>query len=67
MVSVLSHFKNEAAAEARVLKMELIRTLGAKSDQLFLDSDNLSDLRELLDCVRQSDALILMYTSEILS
>lgn len=63
----LSHFKNEAAAEARVLKLELVRTLRAKEEQVFLDSDNLTDLRELLDCVRASDALILMYTHGVLS
>lgn len=63
----LSHFKNEAAAEARVLKMELTRALRAKEEQNFLDSDNLTDLRELLNAVRGSDALILIYTNGVLS
>ena len=63
----LSHFKNEAAAEARILKSELVRTLRAREDQIFLDSDNLSDLRELLNCVVESDALILIYTNSVLT
>lgn len=63
----LSHFKNEAAAEARVLKSELVRGLRTREDQIFLDADNLTDLRELLNCVKTSDALILMYTNAILS
>lgn len=63
----LSHFKNEAAAEARILKSELVRTLRAREDQIFLDSDNLSDLRELLNCVAESDALILIYTNSVLT
>ncbi len=63
----LSHFKNEAAAEARVLKSELVRGLRTREDQIFLDADNLTDLRELLNCVKTSDALILMYTKAILS
>ena len=49
----LSHFKNEAAAEARVLKTELVKKLRAKEEQVFLDSDNLFDLRELLNCESQ--------------
>ena len=63
----LSHFKNEAAAEARVLKSELVRGLRTREDQIFLDADNLTDLRELLHCVETSDALILMYTKGVLS
>jgi Ca2+-binding EF-hand superfamily protein len=63
----LSHFKNEAAAEARILKSDLVRTLRAREDQIFLDSDNLSDLRELLNCVVESDALILIYTNSVLT
>jgi hypothetical protein len=63
----LSHFKTEAAAEARVLKLELVRSLRTKEEQVFLDADNLTDLRDLLDCVRESDALILMYTKNVLS
>ena len=63
----LSHFKNEAAAEARVLKLELTRSLRTREDQIFLDSDNLTDLRNLLECVEQSDAILLLYTQGVLS
>lgn len=63
----LSHFKQEAAAEARILKLELVRGLRCPSNQVFLDADNLSDLRELLDDVRQSDVFILMLTDGVLS
>lgn len=35
----LSHFKAEAAAEARVLKLELVRSLRTQEDQIFLDAD----------------------------
>ena len=63
----LSHYKHEAAAEARILKLELVRTLRTKQEQVFLDSDNLTDLRDLLECVKSSDAIILLYTRGVLS
>lgn len=63
----LSHFKDEAAAEARILKTELVKRLRAKEEQIFLDSDNLFDLRELLHSVAQSDAIVLLYTAGVLS
>jgi hypothetical protein len=63
----LSHFKNEAAAEARVLKLELTRSLRTLDEQIFLDSDNLTDLRNLLDDVEQSDVILLLYTEGVLS
>ena len=61
----LSHFKNEAAAEARILKQELVRVFGVPN--VFLDSDNLSDLRQLLGEVEESDVLVLLYTRDVLS
>ena len=63
----LSHYKMQAAAEARILKLELVRALRCKEENVFLDSDNLSDLRELLDHVRQSDCFVIMYTKEVMS
>lgn len=63
----LSHFKNEAAAEARVLKTELQRVLQLGTGDVFLDADNLSDLRKLLDSVADSDAVFLLYTKHVLS
>eukprot|EP01043_Picozoa_sp_COSAG02_P035061 COSAG02_NODE_2488_length_8701_cov_25.089630_3_plen_360_part_00 len=63
----LSHFKLEAAAEARILKGELTRALRVPADKVFLDADNLTDLRELLQCVENSDVFILMWTDGVLS
>ena len=63
----LSHFKTEAAAEARVLKLELVNKLRTKPDEVFLDADNLSDLRDLLSDVAQSDAIVLLYTQGLLT
>jgi hypothetical protein len=63
----LSHFKNESAAEARILKSELVRGLRVAEQQIFLDSDNLTDLRTLLDSVIASDAIVLLLTEGVLS
>lgn len=63
----LSHYKTEAAAEARVLKTELQRALNLTTGDVFLDADNLSDLRKLLDSVANSDAVFLLYTKGVLS
>ena len=63
----LSHYKREAGAEARILKSELVRALKVPMDQVFLDADDLTDLRDLLECVRQSDVFILMWTDGVLS
>ena len=60
----LSHFKFEAATEARLCQIELEKMLGAPC---FLDSDNLQDLRELLDHVRNSDVLVLLQTTGLLT
>ena len=35
------------------MKTELVKKLRAKEEQVFLDSDNLFDLRELLNCESQ--------------
>eukprot|EP01047_Picozoa_sp_COSAG01_P020513 COSAG01_NODE_1169_length_11408_cov_35.108056_3_plen_2198_part_00 len=63
----LSHYKTQAAAEARILKLELQRGLRLKEHEVFLDADNLSDLRDLLAEVRSSDVLVLMLTDGVLS
>jgi hypothetical protein len=63
----LSHFKEQAAAEARVMKAELVRALKVPPDSVFLDADNLTDLRELMECVVNSDVFILMWTKDVLS
>lgn len=63
----LSHCKAEAAAEARILKLELVRGLRVPDASVFLDADNLSDLRDLLNEVQQSDVFILMLTDGVVS
>ncbi len=59
----LSHHKLACAMEARFLKSELERVLGS---EIFLDSDDLKDLRELGKHVVDSDALVLLQSSEVL-
>ena len=50
--------KAESAAEARILKLTMVRTLGVKDDEIFLDSDNLANLSDLIDAVNKSDCLV---------
>ena len=59
----LSHHKLACAMEARFLKGELERMLGA---EIFLDSDDLKDLRKLGQHVIDSDVLVLLQSSEVL-
>jgi hypothetical protein len=66
-VCFLSHYKMEAAAEARIMKAELARSLKIQDKQVFLDADNLTDLRDLLQCVEETDIFILMWTADVLS
>ena len=63
----LSHFKAEAAAEARILKLELVKALRTPDEKVFLDADSLSDLRELQAQVTETDVFILMLTDGVLS
>lgn len=60
----LSHFKLEAASDARIMKDKLGDILGAP---VFLDSDDLMDLRALTDAVKRSDVLILLQTRGLLT
>ena len=59
----ISHHKLACAMEARFLKAELERALGA---EIFLDSDDLKDLRQLGQHVVDSDVLVLLQSSEVL-
>ena len=59
----LSHYKEEAAMEARYLKQQLE---GAMERRIFLDSDDLNDLRLLKQAVVHSDVLILIQTAHVL-
>ena len=54
----LSHHKAAAAMDARFVKSQLEQMLGGGAEA-FLDSDNLQDLRLLLDHVRSSEVLVL--------
>jgi|EP01047_Picozoa_sp_COSAG01_P058344 hypothetical protein len=60
----LSHYKNEAAADARHVKDKLVQALGAP---VFLDSDDLMDLRNLCHQVSMSDVLLLFQTRDLLT
>ena len=51
----VSHCKAECAMEARFLQTELEQKLG---ERVFIDSDDLRDLRELLEHVRRSKVLV---------
>ena len=50
--------------EARYLQSELMKNLEC---ECFLDSDDLSDLRLLLDHVRKSDVLLILQTRNVLT
>ena len=63
----LSHGKTQAGSEARLVKLECVRLLGVANAQIFLDSDNLTDLRTLMTNVAESDVLILFNTKDVLS
>ena len=53
---------------ARFIKSELEKLLGTEGSpaNIFLDSDDLRDLRGLLDHVRNSDVLILIQSEKVL-
>jgi len=59
----ISHYKVEAAMEARWLQGELQERLGGKA---FLDSDDLRDLRELQESVRDSEVLVVLQSASVL-
>ena len=60
----ISHYKAEAAAEARLLQDRLEAQLG---EPCFLDSDDLRDLRELQQSVRDSRVLLLVQSASVLT
>ena len=68
----LSHFKLECGTEARLVQQNLKPILEREpvegaSNEVFLDSDDLSDLRNLLVHVRQSKALVLLQSKGVLT
>lgn len=60
----LSHHKAACAMEARFIKAKLEARLCTKD--IFLDSDDLQDLRQLLDHVRDSAVIVLFLSSGLL-
>ena len=60
----LSHYKVEAATEARWMQQELETALG---ERIFLDSDDLNNLSRLQDHVRDSRCLLLLQTRNVLT
>ena len=60
----VSHMKAEASMEARFLKGALEEQLGKR---VFLDSDDLRDLGDLLDHVRDSEAVVLVQSQSVLT
>ena len=57
----LSHYKDESGPEARILKSRLLE-FRVDAGEIFLDSDNLSDLSELKQHVQNSDAIVILFT-----
>ena len=60
----VSHAKQDASMEARFLQTELQKALGKKC---FLDSDDLRDLSKLQQHVRDSDCIVLVQSTNVLS
>ena len=60
----VSHFKWEAATDARYVKEKLQEKL---QQPIFIDSDDLYDLRSLLEDVKQSGVLVLLQSSGVLT
>ena len=60
----ISHFKREAATEARMIGQMLEAALDAP---VFIDSDNLKDLNKLEGHVLESDVLVLLLTTNFLT
>ena len=60
----LSHYKAEAAMPARYIHDALEREIGRK---VFLDSDNLRDVRQIQQSVCASDCFVIFLTPNVLS
>ena len=60
----LSHYKVQAGSEARIVHGHLKKSMGEDND-IFLDSDDLQDLRLLLEHVKASDVLVLLQTKSV--
>ena len=60
----LSHYKAETATEARLCQLELKNMLHR---DIFLDSDDLQDLKDLKENVRNSEVLLLFQSQGVLA
>ena len=69
----ISHYKQEAGDCARILKTYLMPLLsgggggGGGGCEVFLDSDNLMNLGQLMEQVKLSDTLLLLQTANVLT
>ena len=68
----LSHFKLECGTEARLVQVQLRpiiekNPIEGSSNEVFLDSDDLSDLRNLLQHVVQTKVLVLLQSKSVLT
>ena len=68
----LSHYKLECGTEARLVQQNLKpiiekNPIEGSSNDVFLDSDDLSDLRNLLQHVKQSKILVLLQSKGVLT
>ena len=66
MCTSSSHYKREAGTEARLVHSELKEAIGTDKE-IFLDSDDLQDLRHLLTFVKQAEVLVLLQTKSVLT
>ena len=69
----LSHFKRECGTEARLVQLQMKPILQKQpivaggSSEVFLDSDDLSDLRNLLQHVKETQVLVLLQSKGVLT
>ena len=68
----LSHYKLECGTEARLVQQNLRPIIEknpteCSSTEIFLDSDDLSDLRNLLQHVKDSQSLVLLQSKGVLT
>jgi hypothetical protein len=63
----LSHFKQECGTEARLVQGLLQPMLESDNNHVFLDSDELQDLRHLLDHVKASRVVVLLQSKSVLT
>jgi len=72
LIGFLSHMKDEVGSHARILHdkgEEYLRKIEGpfKNSKLFLDSENLTDLKKLLDEVKKTNVMIVMLSRSYLT